>query len=73
VKDGPSAADTLGEDFYKVILENEPFKSTKVCLQLLFCFSSLTKVVECVYTSFVVVVGGCSVLSLALFWRDKEG
>jgi len=30
VKDGPSAADTLGEDFYKVILENEPFKSTKV-------------------------------------------
>ena len=50
MKDGPSAADTLGEDFYKVILENEPFKSTKVCLQLLFCFSRLTKVVECVYT-----------------------
>ncbi|CAK9195329.1 unnamed protein product [Sphagnum troendelagicum] len=29
-KDAPSAADALGQDFYKVILENEPFKSTKV-------------------------------------------
>lgn len=29
-KDAPTAADTLGEDFYKVILQEEPFKSTKV-------------------------------------------
>lgn len=29
-KDAPTAADTLGEDFYNVILQEEPFKSTKV-------------------------------------------
>ncbi|XP_021299605.1 SNF1-related protein kinase regulatory subunit gamma-1-like [Herrania umbratica] len=29
-KDAPSAADNLGEDFYKVILQEEPFKSTTV-------------------------------------------
>jgi hypothetical protein len=29
-KSASSAADALGQDFYKVILENEPFKSTKV-------------------------------------------
>lgn len=29
-KDGPTAADNLGEDFYKVILQEEPFKSTTV-------------------------------------------
>ncbi|XP_054810620.1 LOW QUALITY PROTEIN: SNF1-related protein kinase regulatory subunit gamma-1-like [Prosopis cineraria] len=29
-KDGPEAADNLGEDFYKVILQEEPFKSTMV-------------------------------------------
>lgn len=29
-KDASSAVDSLGEDFYKLILENEPFKSTKV-------------------------------------------
>ncbi|CAK9172201.1 unnamed protein product [Ilex paraguariensis] len=29
-KDAPTAADMLGEDFYKVILQEEPFKSTKV-------------------------------------------
>lgn len=29
-KDAPTAADTLGEDFYKVILREEPFKSTTV-------------------------------------------
>lgn len=29
-KDGATAADKLGEDFYKVILEDEPFKSTTV-------------------------------------------
>ncbi|KAH9548900.1 hypothetical protein CY35_11G111500 [Sphagnum magellanicum] len=28
-KSASSAADALGQDFYKVILENEPFKSTK--------------------------------------------
>ncbi|CAL5431060.1 unnamed protein product [Camellia sinensis] len=27
-KDAPTAADNLGEDFYKVILQEEPFKST---------------------------------------------
>jgi hypothetical protein len=39
-KDAPSAADALGQDFYKVILENEPFKSTKVSrlLNLAFLF-----------------------------------
>lgn len=29
-KDAPTAADTLGDDFYKVILQEEPFKSTTV-------------------------------------------
>uniref|UniRef100_A0A1D1YRY1 SNF1-related protein kinase regulatory subunit gamma-1-like n=1 Tax=Anthurium amnicola TaxID=1678845 RepID=A0A1D1YRY1_9ARAE len=29
-KDAPTAADHLGEDFYKVLIEEEPFKSTKV-------------------------------------------
>lgn len=29
-KDAPTAADKLGEDFYKVILEEEPFSSTTV-------------------------------------------
>lgn len=29
-KDAPTAADKLGEDFYKVILHEEPFKSTTV-------------------------------------------
>lgn len=29
-KDAPTAADNLGEDFYKVILQEEPFKSTTV-------------------------------------------
>ncbi|XWS64297.1 hypothetical protein CRYUN_Cryun06bG0174100 [Craigia yunnanensis] len=29
-KDAPSAADNLGKDFYKVILQEEPFKSTTV-------------------------------------------
>lgn len=33
-KDAPTAADKLGEDFYKVILQNEPFKSTTVSLIL---------------------------------------
>lgn len=31
-KDAPQAADNLGEDFYKVILEEEPFKSTTVSM-----------------------------------------
>ncbi|OMO82411.1 Cystathionine beta-synthase, core [Corchorus olitorius] len=30
VKDAPSAADNLGKDFYKVIFQEEPFKSTTV-------------------------------------------
>lgn len=29
-KDAPTAADELGEDFYKIILQEEPFKSTQV-------------------------------------------
>jgi CBS domain-containing protein len=29
-KDGVTAADHLGEDFYKVLLQQEPFKSTTV-------------------------------------------
>lgn len=29
-KDAPTAADNLGKDFYRVILEEEPFKSTTV-------------------------------------------
>ncbi|PSS28714.1 SNF1-related protein kinase regulatory subunit gamma-1-like [Actinidia chinensis var. chinensis] len=29
-KDAPTAADKLGEDFYKVLLQEEPFKSTTV-------------------------------------------
>lgn len=32
--DAPNAADKLGEDFYKVILEDEPFKSTTVHAQV---------------------------------------
>lgn len=31
-KDAPQAADNLGEDFYKVILQEEPFKSTTVSM-----------------------------------------
>jgi hypothetical protein len=31
-KDASAAADALGEDFYKVILQEEPFKSTQVKL-----------------------------------------
>jgi CBS domain-containing protein len=34
-KDAPTAADKLGEDFYKVILQDEPFKSTTVSYTLL--------------------------------------
>lgn len=34
-KDAPTAADKLGEDFYKVILQEEPFKSTTVSLIML--------------------------------------
>lgn len=33
-KDGLTAADHLGEDFYKVLLQQEPFKSTTVCILL---------------------------------------
>lgn len=33
-KDAPTAADKLGEDFYKVLLQDEPFKSTTVSLSL---------------------------------------
>lgn len=33
-KDAPTAADELGKDFYKVILQDEPFKSTTVSLSL---------------------------------------
>jgi len=33
-KDAPQAADNLGEDFYKVILEEEPFKSTTVSMRM---------------------------------------
>lgn len=29
-KDAPSAANAIGEDFYKIILREEPFRSTKV-------------------------------------------
>lgn len=32
-KDVPAAANALGEDFYKVILQEEPFKSTKVRME----------------------------------------
>ncbi|KAI8528489.1 hypothetical protein RHMOL_Rhmol12G0151900 [Rhododendron molle] len=34
-KDAPTAADKLGEDFYEVILQEEPFKSTTVSLTML--------------------------------------
>lgn len=34
--DSPSVADTMGEDFYKVLMEKEPFKSTKV-RESIFC------------------------------------
>lgn len=33
-KDAPTAADKLGEDFYKVLLQDEPFKSTTVSFTL---------------------------------------
>lgn len=33
-KDAPTAADELGQDFYKTILQDEPFKSTTVSLYL---------------------------------------
>lgn len=37
-KDAPTAADVLGEDFYKIILQEEPFKSTQVSLPQRICF-----------------------------------
>lgn len=37
-KDAPTAADELGEDFYKVILQEEPFKSTQVSLSTTHCW-----------------------------------
>lgn len=43
-KDASSAVDNLGEDFYKTLLEEEPFKSTTVSIIYIFyCFSSLKK------------------------------
>lgn len=33
-KDAPQVADNLGGDFYKVILQEEPFKSTTVCMMM---------------------------------------
>jgi len=33
-KGAPQAADNLGEDFYKVLLEEEPFKSTTVSMRM---------------------------------------
>jgi len=33
-KDAPSAAGTLGEEFYRVILREEPFASTKVNIKI---------------------------------------
>lgn len=39
-KDAPTAADHLGQDFYKTILQDEPFKSTTVSLYLEYCFIS---------------------------------
>lgn len=36
-KDAPQAANNLGEDFYKVILQEEPFKSTTVGKRWLYC------------------------------------
>lgn len=39
-KDAPTAADELGQDFYKTILQDEPFKSTTVSLYLPMRFLS---------------------------------
>lgn len=35
-KDAPTAASQLGDDFYRVILQEEPFKSTKVSKHFTF-------------------------------------
>lgn len=35
-KDAPTAVDKLGEDFYKVLINEEPFKSTTVCFRTMF-------------------------------------
>lgn len=55
-KDAPTAADKLGEDFYKVILQEEPFKSTKV--------SSIIKSYR--WAPFVPVATDSSMLSVLL-------
>ncbi|KAI3452814.1 hypothetical protein Pfo_009477 [Paulownia fortunei] len=55
-KDAPTAADKLGEDFYKVILHEEPFKSTTV--------SSILKSYR--WAPFVPVAPDSSMLSVML-------
>eukprot|EP00249_Psilotum_nudum_P013454 c24340_g1_i3 orf=304-1608(+) len=55
-KDAPSGADALGEDFYKLILQEEPFKSTQV--------SQITKSYR--WTPFLPVQPDDSMLTLLL-------
>lgn len=48
-KDAPTAADNLGNDFYKVILQDEPFKSTTVSQptkKIIQCMSSVGNFTE---------------------------
>lgn len=55
-KDGPTAAANLGEDFYKVILQEEPFKSTTV-QQIIKSFR---------WAPFLPIATGSSMLSVLL-------
>jgi len=38
ISDAPRVADHLGEDFYKTLVEKEPFRSTKVSISSSFFF-----------------------------------
>ncbi|KAK7824956.1 snf1-related protein kinase regulatory subunit gamma-1-like [Quercus suber] len=72
-KDGATAADKLGEDFYKVILEDEPFKSTTVSptLPRVLFVEAMLPLVRSILKSyrwapFLPVSTECSMLSVLL-------
>lgn len=52
-KDAPQAAADLGEDFYKVILQEEPFKSTTVSMIMAYGDSGI----NCKFLSYIFFLG----------------
>lgn len=61
-KDAPQAADNLGEDFYKIILEEEPFKSTTVSM-------IMPEILELHILGFYAYV---SIFSLGIDWLGRN-